>query len=60
MPNLYFTRDPFASIGNGISLNKMYSVTRNRETIYADISSNTTQILETKLKDFMIEILSTI
>lgn len=34
--NLYFTRDPFASIGNGISLNKMYSVTRNRETIYAD------------------------
>ncbi len=36
MPNLYFTRDPFASIGNGISLNKMYSVTRNRETIYAE------------------------
>ena len=35
MPNLYFTRDPFASIGNGISLNKMYSETRNRETIYA-------------------------
>lgn len=36
MPNLYFTRDPFASIGEGISLNKMYSVTRNRETIYAE------------------------
>ena len=36
MPNLYFTRDPFASIGNGVSMNKMYSVTRNRETIYAD------------------------
>lgn len=36
MPNLVFTRDPFASIGNGISLNKMYSVTRNRETIYAE------------------------
>jgi arginine deiminase len=36
MPNLYFTRDPFASIGHGISLNKMYSVTRNRETIYAE------------------------
>ena len=35
MPNLYFTRDPFASIGSGISLNKMYSETRNRETIYA-------------------------
>ncbi len=36
MPNLVFTRDPFASIGNGISLNKMYAVTRCRETIYAD------------------------
>lgn len=36
MPNLYFTRDPFASIGEGINLNKMYSVTRNRETIYAE------------------------
>ena len=35
MPNLYFTRDPFASAGNGIILNKMYSVTRSRETIYA-------------------------
>lgn len=34
IPNLYFTRDPFASIGNGASLNHMYSVTRNRETIY--------------------------
>lgn len=34
MPNLYFTRDPFATIGFGVSLNKMYSVTRNRETIY--------------------------
>ena len=36
MPNLYFTRDPFASIGDGVSLNRMYSVTRNRETIYAE------------------------
>ena len=36
MPNLYFTRDNFASIGKGVSLNKMYSVTRNRETIYAE------------------------
>jgi len=40
MPNLYFTRDPFASIGNGVSLNKMYSVTRNRETIYAEYIFN--------------------
>ena len=36
MPNLYFTRDPFASVGSGVVLNKMYSETRNRETIYAD------------------------
>lgn len=36
IPNLYFTRDPFASIGNGVSLHHMYSVTRNRETIYSD------------------------
>ena len=35
IPNLYFTRDPFASCGNGAILNKMYSITRNRETIYA-------------------------
>ena len=35
MPNLYFTRDPFASVQNGVILNRMYSVTRNRETIYA-------------------------
>jgi arginine deiminase len=34
MPNLYFTRDPFACIGRGVSLNCMYSVTRSRETIY--------------------------
>lgn len=34
MPNLYFTRDPFAVVGNGVNLNRMYSVTRNRETIY--------------------------
>ena len=25
MPNLYFTRDPFAMIGNGVSINRMYS-----------------------------------
>ena len=36
MPNLYFQRDPFASIGGGVSLNTMYSVTRKRETIYAE------------------------
>lgn len=36
IPNLYFTRDPFASIGYGVSIHRMYSVTRCRETIYGD------------------------
>lgn len=36
IPNLYFTRDPFASIGCGVSLHRMFSVTRNRETIYGE------------------------
>ena len=40
MPNLYFTRDPFAMIGNGVSINRMYSVTRNRETIYGEYIFN--------------------
>jgi arginine deiminase len=35
MPNLYFTRDPYAVIGNGVSLNKMRTLTRRRETIFA-------------------------
>ncbi|MFA7189767.1 MAG: arginine deiminase [Sphaerochaetaceae bacterium] len=34
IPNLYFTRDAFAIIGHGVTLNRMYSVTRARETIY--------------------------
>lgn len=40
MPNLVFTRDNFASVGHGVSLNKMFSQTRNRETIYADYIFN--------------------
>ena len=40
MPNLYFTRDPFATIGNGISLNHMKTETRNRETIFAEYIFN--------------------
>jgi len=35
IPNMYFQRDPFASIGTGISLNVMANETRNRETIFA-------------------------
>jgi arginine deiminase len=37
MPNLYFTRDPFAVVGDGVLVNHMYSVTRNRETIYGQV-----------------------
>ena len=36
IPNLYFTRDPFACIGRGVSLNHMFTDTRNRETLYGD------------------------
>lgn len=35
LPNLYFQRDPFASMGNGITINKMHTETRRRETIFA-------------------------
>lgn len=35
MPNLYFTRDPFASIGSGVTINSMRTITRKRETIFA-------------------------
>ncbi|MDO5716826.1 MAG: arginine deiminase [Tissierellia bacterium] len=34
MPNLYFTRDPFSLMGTKVSLNRMWSDIRNRETIY--------------------------
>jgi len=36
MPNLYFQRDPFASVGDGAFVHRMRFPTRNRETIYAD------------------------
>ena len=34
MPNLYFTRDPFAAVGNGVSIHRMLTETRNRETLF--------------------------
>lgn len=34
MPNLYFTRDPGAIIGKGMSLNKMMMEARRRETLF--------------------------
>lgn len=40
IPNLYFTRDPFSVIGRGVSLHRMFSDTRRRETIYAQYILN--------------------
>ena len=34
IPNLYFTRDPFVLIDSGVSINRMFSTTRKRETIF--------------------------
>ena len=61
MPNLYFTRDPFATIGHGVSLNKMYSVTRNRETIFGEYifkyhpRFKNTELLYNRYNEFSIE-----
>lgn len=40
MPNILFQRDPFSSIGQGVSINKMYTDTRRRETIFCDYVLN--------------------
>ena len=61
MPNLYFTRDPFATVGNGATIHKMHTVTRNRETLFAKYIFNCNPLYkETKLwydrtEDFSIE-----
>ncbi len=36
MPNIIFQRDPFASIGRGVSIHKMHTDTRQRESIFGD------------------------
>lgn len=35
IPNLYFTRDTFSVIGEGVSINRMWSKTRRREAAFA-------------------------
>lgn len=35
MPNLYFTRDPFASVGNGVTIHYMRYKVRQRETLFS-------------------------
>lgn len=50
MPNLYFTRDPFAAVGDGVTIHKMFTVTRNRETLFAKYIFNCNPAFkETKL-----------
>ena len=34
IPNVYFTRDTFSVIGSGVSLNRMRSATRRRESLF--------------------------
>lgn len=40
MPNLYFTRDPGAVIGNGISINRMREGARRRESLFMEYIMN--------------------
>ncbi|MGX7418387.1 arginine deiminase [Carnobacterium gallinarum] len=37
MPNLYFTRDPAASMGNGLTINSMHYPARRRESMFMEI-----------------------
>ncbi|MCU5759065.1 arginine deiminase [Bacillus cereus] len=36
MPNLYFTRDPAASVGDGLMINKMREPARRRESLFME------------------------
>ena len=36
MPNLYFTRDPAATIGNGLTINRMHWTARRRESLFME------------------------
>ena len=36
IPNIYFERDPMSTVGNGVTIHKMWAVTRSRESIFAD------------------------
>lgn len=35
MPNIYFQRDPFSLVGNGVIINKMFTNQRGRENLFA-------------------------
>ncbi|HUC90053.1 MAG TPA: arginine deiminase [Patescibacteria group bacterium] len=40
MPNLYFTRDPAATIGNGLTINRMHWPARRRESLFMEYIIN--------------------
>ena len=40
IPNIYFQRDPMATVGHGATLHRMWSVTRTRESIFAEYIYN--------------------
>lgn len=40
MPNLYFTRDPAAVIGDGLTINKMRETARRRESLFMEYIIN--------------------
>ncbi|QSX05323.1 arginine deiminase [Sedimentibacter sp. zth1] len=61
MPNLYFTRDNFSTVGRGVSLHKMHTVTRGRETLFGKYvfkyhkEYNKTPLWYDRTEDFSVE-----
>ena len=61
LPNLYFTRDPFACVGKGVTIHKMHTVTRNRETLFAKYifkyhpEYNSVKLWYDRVEDYSIE-----
>lgn len=60
MPNLYFTRDPFASVGNGVTIHHMFRETRRRETIFCNFIFNNHPEYKTTPKYYSRELKPTI
>lgn len=40
MPNLYFTRDPFSILAQGVSIHRMHANVRNRESLFGEYIFN--------------------
>lgn len=40
MPNILFQRDPFSTIGRGVSIHRMHTRTRQRETLFSELILN--------------------